>query len=214
MKENKSEKRKTPIQKWTSYLSVTLYHPTDDQSMLVSMDKPEDDAQKRGAEEDSSRESEETEQESPKRNQIAEEEKRDEDKDPNSHISSSINPEQKRESQEEAAKRDEEKQEEKKHSSLEKEKENEPAHHKDGNDECNMWRAICATFWVYLLKALFIMIWYNKKYSDSKLGVRTYYRPDGASALGPLKFRDLLLRSLWWLDTWKQATADVQLVDE
>uniref|UniRef100_A0A8C1UFM2 Chromogranin-A n=1 Tax=Cyprinus carpio TaxID=7962 RepID=A0A8C1UFM2_CYPCA len=99
----------------------------DDQSMLIALDKPEEDVEKRGAGE----ESEETEQESQKHNQIAEEEKREEHENPSNHISSSINPEQERESQEEATKREEDKQEEKKHSSLEKEKENDPAHHKD-----------------------------------------------------------------------------------
>ncbi len=44
--------------------------------MLVALDKPEEDAEKRGVGEESSRESEETEQESQKRNQIAEEEER------------------------------------------------------------------------------------------------------------------------------------------
>uniref|UniRef100_A0A8C2BQC1 Chromogranin-A n=1 Tax=Cyprinus carpio TaxID=7962 RepID=A0A8C2BQC1_CYPCA len=99
----------------------------DDQSMLIALDKPEEDVEKRGAGE----ESEETEQESQKHNQIAEEEKREEHENPSNHISSSINPEQERESQEEATKREEDKQEEKKHSSLEKENENDPAHHKD-----------------------------------------------------------------------------------
>ncbi|XP_016125674.1 chromogranin-A-like isoform X2 [Sinocyclocheilus grahami] len=103
----------------------------DDQSMLVALDKPEEDAEKRGAGEENSRESEETEQESQKRNQIAEEEELEEHESPSNHISNSINPEQNRESQEEATKREEDKQE-KKHSSLEKEKENDPAHHKDG----------------------------------------------------------------------------------
>ncbi|XP_016303531.1 chromogranin-A-like isoform X3 [Sinocyclocheilus anshuiensis] len=104
----------------------------DDQSMLVVLDKPEEDAEKRGAGDESSRESEETEQESQKRNQIAEEEELEEHESPSNHISNSINPEQNRESQEEATKREEDTQEEKKHSSLEKEKENDPAHHKDG----------------------------------------------------------------------------------
>ncbi|XP_052391775.1 chromogranin-A-like isoform X1 [Carassius gibelio] len=107
-------------------LSRDMKKTADDQSMLVALDKPEEDAQKRGAGEKSSRESEETEQESQKQDQIAEEEEREEeDESPSNHISNSINSEQKRESQEEA------KQEEKKHSSLEKEKENDPAYHKD-----------------------------------------------------------------------------------
>lgn len=103
---------------------------TDDQSMLVALDKPEEDAEKRGVGEENLRGSEETEQESQKHTQIAEEE--DERESPSNHISNFINPEHKRESQEEATKREQDKQEEKKHSSLEKEKENDPAHRKDG----------------------------------------------------------------------------------
>uniref|UniRef100_A0A8C2K2Z3 Chromogranin-A n=1 Tax=Cyprinus carpio TaxID=7962 RepID=A0A8C2K2Z3_CYPCA len=110
-------------------LSRDMKKTADDQSMLVAMDKPEEDAQKRGAGEKSSREMEETEQESQKLNQIAEEEEREEeDESLGKHISN-INSEQKRESQEE------EKQEEKKHSSLEKEKENDPVYHKDATDD-------------------------------------------------------------------------------
>ncbi|XP_016125665.1 chromogranin-A-like isoform X1 [Sinocyclocheilus grahami] len=112
-------------------LTIDTIKTADDQSMLVALDKPEEDAEKRGAGEENSRESEETEQESQKRNQIAEEEELEEHESPSNHISNSINPEQNRESQEEATKREEDKQE-KKHSSLEKEKENDPAHHKDG----------------------------------------------------------------------------------
>uniref|UniRef100_A0A8C1JWE6 Chromogranin A n=1 Tax=Cyprinus carpio TaxID=7962 RepID=A0A8C1JWE6_CYPCA len=112
-------------------LSRDMKKTADDQSMLVAMDKPEEDAHKRGAGEKSSREREETEQESQKLNQIAEEEEREEeDESPNKHFSN-INSEQKRESQEE------EKQEEKKHSSLEKEKENDPVYHKDDDHEAN-----------------------------------------------------------------------------
>ncbi|XP_016372148.1 chromogranin-A [Sinocyclocheilus rhinocerous] len=116
-------------------LSRDMKKTADDQSMLVAVDKSEEGAQKRGAGEESSRESEETEQEAQKQNQIAEEEEREEDESPSNHISNSINSEQKRESQEEATKRDDEKQEEKKHSSLEKEKENDPAYHKDATDD-------------------------------------------------------------------------------
>ncbi|XP_043075878.1 chromogranin-A [Puntigrus tetrazona] len=108
-------------------LSKDTMKTADDQSMLVALDKPKEDAEKRGAGEESLGGSEETEQESQKPNQIAEEEEREEHESPSNHISNSINPEQKRESQEE----EENKQEEKKHSSLEKEKENEPAHPKD-----------------------------------------------------------------------------------
>ncbi|KAK7150325.1 hypothetical protein R3I93_011546 [Phoxinus phoxinus] len=100
----------------------------DDQSMLVAMEKPKEFAEKRGAGEESSRESEETEQESKKQNQIAEEEEREEDESPSNHISNSISPEKKRESQEEATIRDEEK----KLSSLEKQEENVPPRHKEG----------------------------------------------------------------------------------
>ncbi len=114
--------------------------------MLVALDKPEEDAEKRGVGEENFRGSEETEQESQKHTQIAEEEERNERESPSNHISNSINPEHKRESQEEATKREQDKQEEKKHSNLEKEKENDPAHRKDGNDESNVWDAICVTF--------------------------------------------------------------------
>ncbi|XP_026146834.1 chromogranin-A [Carassius auratus] len=112
-------------------LSRDTMKTADDQSMLDALDKPEEDAEKRGAGE----ESEEAERKSQKPNQIAEEEEREDHESPSNHISNSMNPEQKRESQGEATKREEEKQEEKKHSSLEKEKESDPAHHKDGETD-------------------------------------------------------------------------------
>ncbi|KAA0708616.1 Chromogranin-A -like protein [Triplophysa tibetana] len=107
--------------------AIPLCHTTDDQSMLVAMEKPEEDAEKRGVSEESSMESEESEQESQKRNNIAEEE----ENDVGNHIS--MNPEQKRESQEEATIRDGEKQEEMKPPSFEKKEENELTHNKEGN---------------------------------------------------------------------------------
>ncbi|TRY57046.1 hypothetical protein DNTS_023947 [Danionella cerebrum] len=85
----------------------------DDQSMLVTMEKPEEDAVKREARAD-------TEMEDPKHNQIPEKDDRDEDE---HSISRSMNTEQERESQEEATIWHEEK-----HSMSG----NDPAHNEEG----------------------------------------------------------------------------------
>ncbi|NP_001006059.2 chromogranin-A precursor [Danio rerio] len=107
-------------------LPKDLKKTADDQSMLVAMEKPEKETEKRGAGE----ESEETEQQSQKQNQIITEEdhsKEQEEEEEKNHISNSLNPEPKTDSQEETTIRDEER----KHSSSENE-ENDPAHKEEG----------------------------------------------------------------------------------
>ncbi|XP_056337365.1 chromogranin-A isoform X2 [Danio aesculapii] len=102
-------------------LPKDLKKTADDQSMLVAMEKPEEETEKRGAGE----ESEETEQQSQKQNQIiTQDDHSKEQEEYENYISNSLNPEQKTESQEEATIRDEEK----KHPSSENEEESDPAH--------------------------------------------------------------------------------------